>query len=95
MAILASSIKPTTSKPPKPTGLADLRANLIHPAIPRILGYFATETHSYLVQEFIPGANLETVLEEYPGFLPEQRIVTWAIQLCQVLDFLHNHPTIR
>ena len=71
---------------------ADLRATLIHSAIPRILGYFVNDEHSYLIQEFICGSNLEAVLEEHPGFLPEHRVITWAIQLCDVLDFLHNHP---
>ncbi len=70
---------------------ADLRATLIHSAIPRIFGYFATDEHSYLVQEFIHGSNLEAILEEHPGFLPENRVITWAIQLCNVLDFLHHH----
>ncbi len=71
---------------------ADLRGTLIHSSIPRILGYFASDKHSYLVQEFIHGSNLEAVLEEHPGFLPENRVITWAIQLCDVLDFLHSHP---
>ena len=72
---------------------ADLRAELTHPAIPRILNYFMTDEHSYLVQQLIRGANLEVILDEYPGFLPEKRVVHWAIQLCDVLDFLHNHPS--
>jgi serine/threonine protein kinase len=71
---------------------ADLRANLTHPNIPRILGYFVTDEHSYLVQELILGSNLERILEEQPGFLPEKTVIAWAIQLCAVLDFLHNHP---
>lgn len=72
---------------------ADLRAELTHPAIPCILNYFMTDEHSYLVQQLIHGANLEVILDEYPGFLPEKRIVHWAIQLCEALDFLHNHPS--
>jgi serine/threonine protein kinase len=71
---------------------AELRANLRHPAIPRILAYFATEEHAYLVQELIEGCNLERLLEAHSGFLPEKRVVGWGIQLCAVLDFLHNHP---
>jgi len=71
---------------------ADLRADLEHPSIPRILGYFLTDEHSYLVQDFIRGSNLETVLEEEPGFLPEKRVIAWAIQLCDALDLMHNHP---
>jgi serine/threonine protein kinase len=71
---------------------ADLRANLIHPAIPRIFGYFVTESHSYLVKQFIRGATLEVVFRQESDFLAEKRVITWAVQLCDALDFLHNHP---
>jgi serine/threonine protein kinase len=71
---------------------ADLRANLIHPAIPRVFGYFATDSHSYLVKQFIRGSTLEVVFRQEADFLAEKRVIPWAIQLCDVLDFLHNHP---
>lgn len=71
---------------------ADLRADLIHPNIPRIFGYFVTNEHSYLVEELIRGSNLEKLLEEQRGFLPQKRVIHWAIQICAALDFLHNHP---
>ncbi len=72
--------------------LADLRPTLIHPTIPRILDYFTTDDQSFLVQQFIEGSDLETILAEEPGFLPECRVIHWAIQLCAALDYLHNHP---
>src|SRR5262245_51365270 len=71
---------------------ADLRATLLHPAIPRVLGYFVTDEHSCLVQELILGSDLEAVLEAHQGFLSEKTVVGWAIQLCDALDYLHNHP---
>ncbi len=71
---------------------ADLRATLNHPAIPRIYDYFALEEYSYLVEELIVGRDLERVIKEQDGFLPEQTVIGWAIQLCDVLDYLHNHP---
>ena len=70
---------------------ADLRANLIHPAIPRVFDYFATDSHSYLVKQFIRGKTLEVVLRQESDFLEEKRVIMWAIQLCDVIDFLHNH----
>jgi serine/threonine protein kinase len=71
---------------------ADVRAALKHPAIPRILGYFSTEKDAFLVLELIAGWNLEVVLENQAGFLPEKVVLDWAIQLCDFLDYLHNHP---
>lgn len=70
---------------------ADLRAELTHPTIPRILNYFGTDEHSYLVQQLIRGANLEVILNNHSGFLSEKLIVHWAVQLCEVLSFLHEH----
>ncbi len=72
---------------------ADLRALLVHPAVPRLYDYFAIEDYAYLVGELIVGRTLERVLADQEGFLPEPMVVGWAIQICDVLDYLHNHPS--
>lgn len=71
---------------------ANLRATLIHPSIPRIFDYFATETHSYLVRELVRGSNLEEILDSHKGFLKEKIVVHWAVQMCGALEILHTHP---
>lgn len=70
---------------------ADLLATLSHPAIPRIYDYFIHNNSLYLVMEFIDGSDLEALLSEADEFLPEQQVVEWAIELCDVLSYLHNH----
>ncbi len=70
---------------------ASILATLSHPAIPQVYDFFTEGTRSYLVLEFIPGKNLEEILAETEGFLPEAQVVEWAIQLCDVLSYLHNH----
>lgn len=70
---------------------ADLLATLSHPAIPRIYDYFTQQNNSYLVMEFIEGRDLEAVLRETDDFLSEEQIVNWAVELCDVLQYLHNH----
>jgi outer membrane protein assembly factor BamB/tRNA A-37 threonylcarbamoyl transferase component Bud32 len=70
---------------------ADLLATLSHPAIPRIYDYFIHNNSLYLVMEFIDGSDLEALLAETDDFLPEQQVVEWAIELCDVLSYLHNH----
>lgn len=70
---------------------ANLLATLNHPSIPRIYDYFSEEERSYLVLEFIHGKDLEAIINDTSGFLPEEQVLTWAIQLCDVLEFLHNH----
>jgi len=70
---------------------ANLLATLNHPAIPRIYDYFSKDDRSYLVLEFIHGKDLETVIGDASGFLPEDQVISWAIQLCDVLSYVHGH----
>ena len=70
---------------------ANILATLTHPAIPRIYDYFTLDNRSYLVEEFVNGRDLEVVLNQTEGFLPEEQVLDWAIQLCDVLAFLHAH----
>lgn len=70
---------------------ANMLATLNHPAIPRIYDYFSEDNRSYLVLEFIHGKDLESVIGDADGFLPEDQVISWAIQLCDVLEYLHGH----
>lgn len=69
---------------------ADLLATLSHPAIPRIYDYFTQENNSYLVMEFIEGKDLEAVLRQTESYLPEDQVIKWAIEICDVLHYLHH-----
>jgi serine/threonine protein kinase len=71
---------------------ADVRAMLTHPAIPRIHDYFGDDAKAYLVLDFVQGRNLEQVLAARGGPVAEETVTDWAIQICDVLDYLHNHP---
>ncbi|WP_424912661.1 PQQ-binding-like beta-propeller repeat protein [Thermanaerothrix sp.] len=70
---------------------ANLLVTLNHVAIPKIFDYFTHDERSYLVLEYINGKDLEAILNETEGFLPEDQVVKWAIEICDVLDYLHNH----
>lgn len=70
---------------------ANLLASLNHRAIPKIYDYFTIGERSYLVMEFISGQDLEQIVNENRGFLGEARVVRWAIELCEVLEYLHTH----
>jgi len=69
---------------------ADLLATLSHPAVPAIYDNFSHKKRSYLVMEFIDGDDLEGILAATNEFLPEERVIGWAIELCDVLSYLHN-----
>lgn len=68
-----------------------LLATLQHPAIPKVYDFFEENGRVYLILEQIDGKDLETVLDEAKGPLPEDRVVRWATQICDVLTYLHNH----
>ena len=69
---------------------ANILATLDHRAIPRIYDYFTLQERSYLIIEYINGRDLETILQEGDTFISEERVLTWAIELCDVLHFLHT-----
>jgi serine/threonine protein kinase len=70
---------------------ANILATLNHPSIPKIFDYFSHEQRSYLVEEFVNGRDIEEILNDSPNPLPEDQVVAWAIELCDVLQYLHSH----
>ncbi len=70
---------------------AGLLATLNHPAIPKVYDFFEENTRLYLVQELVPGKDLETLLDEEGKPFEEIRVAGWAIQICDVLSYLHSH----
>jgi outer membrane protein assembly factor BamB len=73
---------------------ANILASLSHPAIPKVYDYFSEGDRYFLVQEFIDGKDLEAILDELGRPMPPERVVDYAIQVCEVLFYLHNHrPT--
>lgn len=70
---------------------ANLLATLNHPSIPRINDYFSLDSRSYLVLDFIHGKDMEAIISDTNGFLPEEQVLGWAVELCDVLEYLHRH----
>ncbi len=70
---------------------ASILATLGHPAIPQVYDYFTEGSRCYLVEEFVTGKDLEARLAEAEGFFSEGMVADWAVQLCEVLSYLHNH----
>ena len=70
---------------------AHILVALAHPCIPKIFDFFTHQERSYLVLEFVNGKDLEAVLNETPGFFSEDQVIAWAIELCDVLSYLHKH----
>jgi serine/threonine-protein kinase len=74
---------------------AAILAHLSHPNLPNVSDYFEQGGNFYLVMDSVEGETLLDRLNRSPKGLPEQEVVTWAIQLCEVLDYLHSqNPSV-
>ncbi len=71
------------------TAEADILKNLQHPMLPRIVDIFDEPEMLYLVEDFVEGITLEKYLEKN-GHVPEEQLVSWFKDLCDVFTYLHG-----
>ena len=69
---------------------AHILVQLSHRNLPQVAAYFAEGERSYLVMEFIHGETLQERLTQARAPLLESQVAPWAIQVCDVLDYLHT-----
>jgi hypothetical protein len=70
---------------------ARILQGLDHPNLPQVVESFEGEQgRAYLVMEFIWGESLEKRLEQARSPLMEREVLQWAVQICDVLDYLHS-----
>ncbi len=72
---------------------AQLLQGLSHPRIPRVYSHFTDGGRHYLTMDFVQGEDLETQVSRY-GALPEERVLQWADQVSDVLQYLHMQGLI-
>lgn len=68
----------------------NLLQDLRHPNLPRYYDMFESQDSGYLVMEFVPGQSLQNILDHHSGALPEVLVLSYMVQLCDVLMYLHN-----
>ena len=70
---------------------AEVLSSLHHPCIPRVYEQIRDSEHWYLIMDFIEGQTLEEYLAQVPGGrLPLGQALQLALQICEVLVYLHN-----
>ena len=72
-----------------------LLTSLEHSSIPTIYDYFYDDEKGrfYLVMKFISGGDFAGRLRNAPGGRIDEKTVTdWAVQIADVLDYLHRRP---
>ena len=70
----------------------NLLKKLSHPNLPSIVDVIDTEDTFLIVMDYIEGNPLSVLLEER-GAQPQEMVIYWALQLCDVLSYLHERET--
>lgn len=68
---------------------AQLLAGLRHESLPVIVDSFVEGARHYLVMEYIPGETVAGYVERV-GPLPARQALQWALELADVLSYLHS-----
>ncbi len=67
----------------------DILKKLNHPNLPSIIDVIDTEDSFIIIMDYIQGNSLNRALEEF-GAQPQELVIEWAKQLCDVLGYLHS-----
>ena len=67
----------------------EMLKKLSHPNLPTIVDVIETPDTYLVVMDYIEGNDLNEVLKEY-GAQPQEKVVDWGLQLCDVLKYLHT-----
>jgi len=62
-----------------------------HPCLPAITNYFVHSGRHFLVTDYFEGKALDEILAEkgQPG-LPEENVLSWTVQILDMLDYFHH-----
>ncbi len=72
---------------------ATILARLDHPNLPKVSDFFSIGPRDYLVMDYVPGKDLRALMleaKQHNTFLKELDILSWANQLADALNYLHN-----
>lgn len=67
----------------------DILKRLSHPNLPSIIDVIDTDESFIIIMDYIEGNSLNKALEEF-GAQPQENVIEWAKQLCDVLGYLHS-----
>lgn len=71
------------------TAETEFLQKLDHPGLPKIREVLDREESFFIVMDFVEGCSLKRVLAE-SGAQPERIVIDWALQLADVLGYLHS-----
>lgn len=68
---------------------ANMIKQLDHPSIVRIVDIIDNPDVIYIIEDYIEGETLNTLLEQ-SGAQPQELVIKWAMQICEALEYLHT-----
>lgn len=74
----------------------EILKNIKHSYLPQVYDFLDAEDSVYTIIDYIPGQSFEKFTKENHKF-PQKKVVKYALQLCEVVDYLHkqNPPIIH
>ncbi len=67
----------------------DILKKLDHPNLPSIIDVIDKDDSFIIIMDYIQGNSLNKALDEF-GAQPQENVIEWAKQLCNVLGYLHS-----
>ncbi|MBQ4260112.1 MAG: serine/threonine protein kinase [Lachnospiraceae bacterium] len=67
----------------------DILKKLNHPNLPSIIDVIDQDDSFIIIMDYIQGNSLNRALDEF-GAQPQELVIDWAKQLCDVLGYLHS-----
>ena len=67
----------------------NMMKRLDHPNLPRIVNILDEKDQLYVIMDYVEGISLDRVVKE-GGPQPQEDVIDWAMQLCDVLRYLHS-----
>ena len=68
---------------------ANMMKALDHGALPHIQDIIDQGETFCVIMDYIEGESLDKIINEY-GAQPEQQVLEWSMQICDVLSYLHS-----
>lgn len=70
----------------------EILKKLNHPNLPSIIDVIDQEDSFIIIMDYIEGNSLSKALDEF-GAQPQENVIEWAKQLCDVIGYLHTRKT--
>lgn len=70
----------------------EILKKLNHPNLPSIIDVIDQDDSFIIIMDYIEGNSLNKALEEF-GAQPQESVISWAKQLCDVLGYLHSRKS--